>query len=206
MSAVYGVCVGSWDRLLANVVPRVGNAPLLALSGQTSIAATYNTIMTADILDDADALILLHDDLEILDPNAEAKILVALSDPDVGAVGVAGARDVESLAWWDYTVIGHQQIDSGMIDFDASRTGDVDILEGSLLALSPAAFGSLWFDDRDGFHGYDGDLALKLRRLGLRSVVIDLDTHHHTRAGFTSDASAHLWREANERFTEAWNR
>ncbi len=34
----YGTCVGSWEKLRRNVIPRTAGRPLMALSGQTQIA------------------------------------------------------------------------------------------------------------------------------------------------------------------------
>ncbi len=62
MKVAYGVCVGSWEKLQRWVVPHAGDRPLMALVGQTSITAAYNTIIDAYQDDELDALILQHDD------------------------------------------------------------------------------------------------------------------------------------------------
>lgn len=204
MSVVYGCCVGDWQKLYAYVIPRIPGRTLYAISGQTSIAVAYNIILDAVRLDpDVDMLILLHDDLEILDPDAEAKFLTAIHS-GVALAGVAGASDVKSLAWWEYTTVGHQLTDVGMIDFGL-RTGYVDMIEGSIMALSPWTIEHLRFDETYTiWHGYDGDLALQLRQHGMNTVVVDVDTHHHTVTGFKSESSRQQWHQATARFEQKW--
>ncbi len=204
MTVAYGVCVGSWDKLRRNVIPRTTGRPLLGLSGQTQITVAYNTILDAYRGRGLDAVILLHDDLDMVDPDAEAKFLAALADPDVALVGVAGGLSDKSLAWWDSETVGHQMTDSGLIDF-GTRAGDVAILEGSVLVFSPWAVEHLRFDARyPGFHGYD-EICLTARAAGKRATVVDVDTHHHTTVGFKSPTIAAAWDVAEEIFQAKWH-
>lgn len=200
----YGCCVGSWDKLQRNVIPRIGNRPLMAVSGQTCIAVAYNDMLHWARGNGLDVLVLLHDDLEITDPDAEAKIIEALSPPRVGIVGVAGGSARGGLAWWNHSPIGHQQTDVMNIDF-GERTGDVNLLEGSLLAFSRQGLLSLEFDEQEpGFHGYDA-IAMQAHAIGLRTVVADIDTHHHTQMGYKSQYSHGEWVAADERFRARWD-
>lgn len=199
----YGACVGSWEKLRRNVIPRTGDRPLLALSGQTQLTRAYNTILDAYRGRDLDAVILLHDDLEMLDPLAEDKFLMALTDRDVALVGVCGGTGDKTLAWWTSETIGHQMTDSGMLDF-GERTGDVAFIEGSIMVFSPWAVENLRFDPRyPGFLGYD-DVCLTARAAGKRVTVADVDTHHHSTIGFKSPAIAAAWDVAEEIFQEKW--
>jgi hypothetical protein len=199
----YGVCVGSWEKLARNVIPRVGNRPLLGLSGQNSLCVAYNTILDAYRGRDLDAVILLHDDLDLFDPLAEEKFLDALDD-DVALVGVCGGKGDKTLAWWESETVGHQRTDSGMLDFGA-RTGDVAFIEGSAMVFSPWAVEHLRFDERyPGFLGYD-DICLTARAAGKRVVVADVDTWHHTTVGFKSPAIAAAWDVAEEIFQQKWH-
>ncbi len=198
----YGVCVGSWEKLRRNVIPRIGDSPLLGLSGQTALTEAYNTILDAFAGRDLDAVVLLHDDLEIIDRDAEAKFLAALTD-DVALVGVCGGKGDKSLAWWNSETVGHQMTDSGMIDF-GPRTGDVAFIEGSIMVFSPWAVQHLRFDQRyPGWLGYD-DICLTARDMGKRVTVVDVDTHHHSTIGFKSPAIAAAWDVAEEIFLEKW--
>lgn len=199
----YGTCVGSWDKLRRNVIPRVGDRPLLGLSGQTQLTAAYNTILDAYRGRGMDAVILLHDDLDLVDPDAEAKFLAALADPDVAMVGVCGGKGDTTLAWWTSETVGHQMTDSGMLDFGV-RTGDVAFIEGSVMVFSPWAVENLRFDTRyPGFLGYD-DICLTAREMGKRVTVVDVDTHHHSTVGFKSPAIATAWDVAEGIFQAKW--
>jgi len=200
----YGTCVGSWHKLHRNVVPCIGDRPLLALSGQTQLTVAYNTILDAYRGRGFDAVVLLHDDLELADRNAETEFLAALADPDVALVGVCGGKGDKSLAWWESETVGHQMTDSGILDF-GPRTGDVAFIEGSLMVFSPWAIENLRFDERyPGFLGYD-DVCLTAREAGKRVTVVDVDTHHHTTVGFKSPAIAAAWDVAEEIFQEKWH-
>ena len=203
MTVAYGTCVGSWDKLQRWVIPRVAG-PLLALSGQTSIAVAYNAILDAYQNMDLEAVILLHDDLEILDPAAEEVFLAALAQENVGLVGVAGGSDRQGLAWWNVEPVGHQQTDAMNIDF-GQRSGDVDILEGSLLVFSAYAAKTFRFDTRlSGFHGYD-EISKQVTNAGLRAVVVDVDTHHHNSMGFKSEQSHQEWLQGDRFYREKWH-
>lgn len=203
MSLAYGCCVGSWKKLCAYVLPKTGARPVTALSGQTSISVAYNTILDAWTGRGLGALVLLHDDLEIIDPDAEAKILAAARAPDVALVGVAGGRNCRSLAWWNYETVGWQLTDSGPLDF-GPRTGDVQQIEGSFMVFSPWAIDNLRFDTRyPGFHGYD-EIAMQTNGLGKRVVVADIATHHRTTLGFSSPESAQAWLAADRLFRETY--
>jgi hypothetical protein len=204
MVIAFGVCVGSWDKLQKFVIPHVGDWPLIGVSGQTSIASAYNAILAAcRYKRPVDYLILQHDDLEITDPLYASKFLAAISEPDVALVGVAGGRSDAGLAWWNRDPIGHQLTDSMMIDF-GQRSGEVDLLEGSILALSPWAISNLHFDQHlSGFHGYD-EIAAQARWRGKKAVVIDVDTHHHTNVGFKSRDSEAEWLRGDQYFREKW--
>jgi hypothetical protein len=194
--------VGSWDKLQRWVIPRV-TGPLLALSGQTSIAVAYNAILDAYQGMDLEAVVLLHDDLEITDPGAEEVFLTTLADDSVGLVGVAGGADYQGLAWWNMAPVGHQQTDAMNIDF-GPRSGDVAILEGSILVFSPYAAKTFRFDTSlGGFHGYD-EISKQVTNAGLRAVVVDVDTYHHNSMGFKSEDSHQEWLRGDRFYREKW--
>src|SRR3954451_3861689 len=70
-----------------------------------SISRSYNALLDrAAEHDELEALILLHQDAEIVDADVCAKVRAALADPDVGIVGCVGALDVRSIAWWEGSV------------------------------------------------------------------------------------------------------
>lgn len=200
MNIEYGCVVGSWDRYNAYVAPRTAGRRVHTRFGETSIGSAYNSIL--DVCTDVDVLILLHDDLEITDPDGEAKLVAAVAEPGVILAGVAGGSGQHGLAWWNHDPVGHQQTDAMSIDFGA-RSGDVDLLEGSLLVFGPRAVADLRFDlQYPGFHGYD-DIGMQAAQLG-RVVVVDVDTHHHTPMGFKTPDSQTQWWAADRLYRDKW--
>ncbi len=205
----YGCCVGSWDKFHKYVEPRIyPERPILTAYNQISISVAYNAILDGFKVYDLDAVILIHDDLEMIDPNTEEKVLRAfdeLGDPlvdDVALVGVAGGG--RTLGWWDVDPIGHQLIDTGLLDFGGVREGFVDMIEGSFMAFSRWAIQELRFDERYEFHGYD-DVCLEAARAGKRVIVTDIDTHHHTTLGYKTESSIAMRKRAEKIFNSKWS-
>lgn len=237
----YGVCVGWWDEFNQYIVPQVGdhrvygggeppNRPLIALSNQTSIARAYNTILDAfswrsgkQFGYDMDAVILLHTDLTIDDPNGEAKLVAAANEPGVALVGIEGGDGDRGTEWWACNPIGHQYLDTMVIDFAGlipgsetgppertkprARAGDVDVLEGSILVFSPWAVEFLRFDENcpAAFHGYD-EICFQATAAGKRNVVVDVQTHHHTNGAYKGQQSVSDWQAANEWSRRKWSK
>lgn len=198
----YGAAVGDWYRFASNMAQRAHGQLVMALYGQPSMAVAVNTILDAHKGKGHDALVLVHDDLEITDPLFEHKVLSALMGQDVALVGVAGGGP--QLRWWEHDPIGHQMTDSGMVDF-GRRTGDVDMLEGSVIAFSPWAVEHLRVDERytDFRSGWD-DVCLHAKQAGRRCVVVDADTHHHSTLGWKSRDVEARFVESERIFAEKW--
>src|SRR5581483_2444755 len=96
----YRRCAEPGIRLLAEP-----DSEIVANAAAGSLARSYNLIMNqAAEHDDLEALVLVHQDAEIVDPEFCSKLRAALKDPDVGAVGLVGAIDVRSIAWWEGSV------------------------------------------------------------------------------------------------------
>lgn len=194
---------------------------LVALYNQTSIATAYNAILDMFAPRRPNMVVLLHDDLEFIDPDAEAKFLAAINEPNVALAGVCGGGDRHGTMWWEDNPIGHQRIEVMNIDFAATtpgaangpahrtrertRVGDVDVLEGSLLVFSSWAVENLRFDtEMPGFHGYD-EICMQARRgHGKRCVVVDVDTFHHTTGGYKTVHSLKDWQTANAISRRKW--
>lgn len=202
VNLVYGSCSAWPEQLAKYVVPHVGDRPLTALHDQSSIADAYNAILDTYANTEFDGLVLLHDDLEITDPNFETKISEALEQADL--IGVAGGSACGGLAWWNHDPVGHQLTDAMSIDF-GSRTGPVDLIEGSVMIFSRSAARELRFDAQfRGFHGYD-EIAMQAAVAGMTVLVADIDTHHHTVMGFKSEASHQQWLTCDRQFREKWS-
>ncbi len=204
MSLAYGVCVGSGEKFDRYVRPRVRGSSIYLQFDQTSIVEAYNSILDDAQSDGASMLILQHDDLEIMDPDAIEKFRDAFAaDRLVALAGVAGGGGAAGLAWWGQAPIGHQRTDAMNIDF-GQRAGFVELLEGSILVFSRWAIEELRFDTRfPGFHGYD-EIAAQVTAAGRLNAVVDVDTHHHNAMGFKSAASHAEWVEADRLYREKW--
>jgi Glycosyltransferase like family len=190
-------------------------------SSAGSIFRAYNLLLDqAGAHEDLEALVLLHQDVEIADPSFCGKVREAFHDPEVGAVGCVGALDARSMAWWEGAVtwasFSHRYYEFGGGDLPAftmfpekstpppyARTGEVDTLDGFLMVLAPWAVRNLRFDESLGrFHGYDFDFCLQVREAGRKVMTADLKVIHHHSLELLDDPDA--WVEANIRITEKW--
>jgi hypothetical protein len=185
-----------------------------------SIFSTYNLIMEqAAGLDDLEALVLVHQDAEIVDPGFCAKLREALRDPEVGVVGCVGAVGVRSIAWWEGSVTwasfvhryGRPGEEFPSLSWNGdelppyARTGEVDTVDGFVLGLSPWTVRNVRFDESLGqkLHGYDFDFCLQVRAAGRKVVTADFKMVHHHSLELASDPSG--WVEAHISVAEKWD-
>jgi Glycosyltransferase like family len=185
-----------------------------------SLFASNNLILDqAAARDDLEALVLVHQDTEITDPDFCAKVRSALSDPAVAVAGCIGALGVRSIAWWEGSVTWasfvHRYGELGGGDlpgfaWDAgtrppyARTGEVDAVDGFLMVLSPWAVRNVRFDESLGpLHGYDVDFCLQVRAAGRKVVTADFRAVHHHSLDLISDP--HGWVEAHMRVADKWD-
>jgi Glycosyltransferase like family len=193
---------------------------IYAMEGLDSIFRSYNALLDrAAERADLEALVLVHQDAEILDADVCAKVREALRDPDVGVIGCVGALDVRSIAWWEGSValasFVHRYDEHGGGDLAAfsftwadappyARTGEVDTVDGFLLALSPWVVRNLRFDESLGrLHGYDFDFCLQVRDAGRKVVTADIRAIHHHSLELVSEPEE--WVEAHMRVAEKWD-
>jgi len=187
----FAACVGSEEkfRTLAQPGLRLACEPdslVAEVTTGSSIFSAYNEVLDAFAeRDDLEALVLLHEDLEIVDSDFCGKVRRRLADPDVAIVGVIGGRGVGGLAWWEGEGRGRCLESRGLVDFGGGAH-DVDTVDGLLMALSPWAVRNLRFDEQrfSGFHGYDADLCFQARAAGKRVVVDEIGVVHHTKGGY----------------------
>ena len=79
-----------------------------------------------------------------------------------------------------------------------AQTGEVETLDGFLLALSPWAVRNIRFDEAlGGFHGYDLDFCLQVREAGRKVVTADFRAIHHRPLEMVPDPEQ--WVEAHMR-------
>ncbi len=196
------------------------DSKVFALPAIGSIFASYNAVIerAAAECDGLEALVLLHQDTEIVNPDFCAKVREALRGPEVGLLGCVGAVGVRTIAWWEGSVtlasFVHRFEDHGGGDLPAFswdlddappyvRFGEVDTLDGFLLVLSPWVTQNIRFDESIGhFHGYDFDFCAQVRAAGKKVMTVDVKAiHHHGLHPFTDPEP---WIEAHMRVAEKW--
>ena len=196
------------------------DSKVIAMAAAGSIFRSYNLILDeAAKHEDLEALVLLHQDTEIVDAAFCANLREALADPDVAVVGCIGAVGVRSIAWWEGSVtwasFSHAYEELGGGEFESfswepgkmpayARTGEVDTIDGFLMCLSPWAVRNLRFDESLGqLHGYDFDFCLQARAAGKKVVTANLRTKHHH--SLTLVGEPETWIEAHMRVSEKWD-
>ena len=196
------------------------DSELLAHASTGSIFAGYNALLDrAAALEDLEALVLVHQDAEIVDADFCATIRSVLGDPEVGVIGCVGAIGVRSIAWWEGSVslasFIHRYDEHGGGDLPAfswawgdappyARTGEVDTVDGFLMVLSPWVVRNLRFDESLGqLHGYDFDFCLQVRHAGRKVVTADFRAiHNHSLQPFSDPET---WIAAHVRVAEKWS-
>jgi hypothetical protein len=212
---VYRRCAERGIHLAAEADSQVFASPSIG-----SIFRSYNALLDqAATLEDLEALVLVHQDAEIVDKDFCQIVRETLSDPDVGVIGCVGAIGVRSIAWWEGSVscasFIHRFDEHGGGDLAAfswawvdappyARTGEVDTVDGFLLVLSPWVVRNIRFDESLGqLHGYDFDYCLQVRASGRKVVTADFRAiHNHSLKPFSDP---HNWIEAHIRVANKWN-
>jgi hypothetical protein len=193
------------------------DSQIFAHAASGSIARSYNLLLdTAAVHEDLEAVVLVHEDAEILDPDLCAKLRAAFADPAVAVAGPVGAVGVRDIAWWDGTVtwnsaaLHYGESGGGELTFGADgrlgaqQPGEVDSLYGVLLAFSPWAARNLRCDESIGIlHGYDFDICRQARGLGRKVVAADLRVAHHHALDLVGDIE--IWVAAHMRASEQWD-
>jgi len=223
---VFGSSVTSPDmyRRCAEPGIKLASEPdsrVLPRPAQGSIFSNYNAIMDeAATLEGLDALVLLHQDSEIVDPQFIPKLRSALSDPGVGVVGCVGSIGVRSIAWWEGSVTWasfiHRYSELGGGDFPSltwndddkppyAQLGEVDTVDGFVLGLSPWVVQNVRFDESLGqaLHGYDFDFCLQVRAAGRKVVTADFKVIHNHSLELANDLEH--WSAAHVAVAEKWD-
>jgi hypothetical protein len=194
----FAACVGTPAKLAAYAAPGLArvmepDSVFAELTTDRSIHEAYNEALEHFTgVPGLEALVLLHEDTELLDTDFCARVRDVLRDPSVALAGPIGACGVTSLRWWEGTIAGAIAETRGVVSGEPAPC-DVDCLDGLLLVLSPWAVDNLRCDTGrfTGFHAYDADLCFAARAAGRRVVAADLTVFHHTKGGYgDSDAFA----------------
>jgi Glycosyltransferase like family len=196
------------------------DSEIVSHANGASIFRNYNLMLDlAAGRDDLEALVLLHQDAELVDPDFCQKVRRALSDPEVAIVGCAGAIGVRSIAWWTGSVtwasFTHRYDEFGGGEIPAlswrpeeipsyAHRGEVDAIDGVVMVMSPWAVRELRFDESLGqLHGYDFDICQQARAAGKKVVTEDLRVIHHHSLDLLQDVDG--WISAHIRIAEKWD-
>ena len=188
--------------------------------GDASIFRNHNLLIEeAAKLDGLEALVLVHQDAEIVDDEFCAKVRRVLRDPEVGIVGCAGAIGVRNIAWWDgsvtiasfshqYEEYGGGEILGSTFNWDEAppeaRAGEVDVIDGFMMVLTPWFVENIRFDESLGqFHGYDFDVCQQVRAAGKKVMTEHIRVIHHHSLSLIADVEG--WIAAHMRIAEKWD-
>ncbi len=173
-----------------------------------TIGRSYNLLLeAAGRQDHLEALVIVHPHTEITDSELCSRIRDALGDPEVAVAGFAGATGIRSIAWWEGSVSSaaaihrYTELGGGDLPMYAWRLTDppgseVEVVEGSLMVLSPWAVANLRFDEGLMFgHGFEIDFCLQARAAGKRVMTADLQVIQHRPLELVGQLD--LWVEAH---------
>jgi hypothetical protein len=212
---VYERCAAKGIKVAAEPDTKV-----LAYAAIGSVFRSYNLLLDkAAEIEGLETVVIIHQDAEITDPDFIPKVREALKTPDVAIVGCAGAVDVRSIAWWEGSVrwasYTHRFEEFGGGEIPAmswipghvppfAELGEVDTVDGFVMAFSPWAIKNLRFDEGlpGKLHGYDFDICMQARAAGKKVVLADLKVVHHHSLQTINDESG--WIQAHMTLTEKW--
>lgn len=205
---IFGCCVGPSGKFATVAEPALAATmhpqDLLVLEqGSDGICVAYNRIIQrAKELTDCEGVVLVHDDTA-LGRLARDQIIAGLREPGVGVVGVVGGRGLFGPQWVNARRLAGYANDFYGWRRYGPRAADVDVVDGLVLALAPAAYRAVTFDEQafPAFHGYDTDYCLQAREAGLRVRVVHVDYEHKDK-GHTGDGDAFVAGELSLR--ERW--
>lgn len=180
----------------------------------SSVARGCNLLFDqAARLPELEALVILHQDVEIVDATLCEKLRRLFADPAVGVVGPVGAVGARGIAWWDGTLAwtsapyahgGHRLLWPRELSTSPRSPGEVDTLYGVLMAFSPWVVRNLRFDESFGLlHGYDYDICARVRQAGRKVLAADLEVLHHHSLDLVGQVE--MWVEAHIRVAERWD-
>lgn len=191
----FGCCIASEEKFRRFAVPGLNrsaepDSQVVETSHDSSILEAYNEILDHYSNEETlEALVLLHEDTEIRDPGFCTKVRRAFRDPEIGVLGVIGARNVTGLRWWEGEGSGRVLESRGLINF-GSQECEVDAVDGLMLILSPWVVKNLRFDSTSfvGFHAYDLDICFSARAAGKKVCTLDTEVFHHTKGGYGDES------------------
>jgi hypothetical protein len=213
---VFGTAVTNQETYHRYAEPGIKRAAepdsvVVAQQSAGSLFHNYNLLLDRAATEkDLEALVLLHQDVELPDSEFAAKVREALTDPAVAIVGSAGAVGVRGPAWWQgnetWASVTHRYEEYGGGEFvrqDETNPIEVDMVDGFVMVLSPWAVRELRFDESVGqLHGYDFDICMQARAAGKKVMTAPLRAIHHRPLELISDPED--WKQTYVRLAEKW--
>ena len=178
----FGSCIVDPGAYIAYARPGIQAArspepTVFAFEAVGNVSRSNNLLLdAAGPIEDLEALVLVEEHVELLEPEMCVALRTAFADPDVAVVGCMGASNVRTIAWWEGRLcrgdVRQRHHDHG--GGELTRLGwapvdrppqTVDTVDGRFLALSPWAARTLRFDEELslGF-GDDLDFCLQARQ------------------------------------------
>lgn len=155
------------------------DSAILTRHDRDSIQRPYNEMLDeAAALPGLEALVLPHQDVELLDDSLPERVRQVFADPQVGLVGPLGGVGSKAHCWlWPER--GYGTMNPGLRP-PVAGSQEVDALDGALLVLAPWVVRTLRFDERlaECFHGYDVDIALRVAAHGGKVICRDIPARH----------------------------
>jgi hypothetical protein len=172
-----------YDRAAARGIVRAAESDSRVLtSAEGSICAAYNDIMDQAAAESGlEALVLLHQDLELTDDSLPGRARRLFRDPRVGLAGSLGARNVVLHLWLASRELYGTVTAPGLNRRFSTGSQEVEGVDGALLVLAPWVVRGLRFGEvvPGGFHGYDAEISLRVRAHGGVVVADDIPYFHH---------------------------
>lgn len=185
----------------------------IAFNNQTGLASVYNAVLQQ--AQDDDAVLFLHDDVWLDDPQWIDKLFLALKRFDV--VGLAGnRRRVRKQPAWLFIDLDPFVYDapnlSGVVCHGRDPRGNpsqygptpspCELLDGVFLAMRGDTLrrAGVRFDERFRFHFYDMDFCRSARAAGLSLGTWPIMITHQSAGAFDSPG----WREGYAIYLDKW--
>jgi hypothetical protein len=156
-------------------------SPILTRAG-LPIRIAYNQLMDeAAAQPGLEALVLLHQDLELTDGSLPGRVRRLLGDRCVGLAGALGVRNVTLHLWEGDRQFFGTVAAPGIERRFSTGSQEVEGVDGALMMLAPWVVRGVRFGraTADQFHGYDAELALRVRAYGGRVICDDIPYFHH---------------------------
>lgn len=184
---LFGTAVSSvdlYERIGLPSIQRIAEpgSRILTRVGYDSIQRPYNEMLDEACAEpDLEALVLIHQDLELTDGSLAKRIRPLLTDPRTGLIGLMGGRGVPPHRWASWEDRYGRSVGPGVDIRHTHGPQEVEFVDGMLLVLAPWVVRSLCFDERlaADFHGYDLDFGFRVRAARGRVFCVDAPYFHH---------------------------